>query len=448
MPRPFSIRDIPKNRYRTAIGAAYDNGFLWGIGQGLLNSMMIRYLLIDVCKTQPETMAWEGTVVAWAIAAPRFAGFFRFFTAMLVDLFGSRKWFCIGGLLFAPLFLGMIPLGVPQLVAWDWPTEFSTAIPVFVIAMWFLYHLVEYLAMVAFFSWVGDIVPPQVRSRFFAWRQGWLLGGTLLGVLLATRWLPKLFPVAVNAPLWELYLIPATLGGLFKLVSVLPLLKMPEIAWHRTTFQFAGRFTQMFAPLLNRRFMLLVGFVSWIHLANGLTQVTQTEYNKWLFPYATIALFGTLTQAGQFFLSPPTGRLFQRFGNARVMVVSMVLVSTGSLCYFAATPETRYFLALAAVIWVFWIGVNIGTINMAIGLARPDEKTAYLAFYLAVTTGMLAMGTIVGGNLSDYFRDTTFPIPLINATWNYAQLSFVLSWLMRLLSGLWLIPFFSSTNRF
>jgi len=269
--------------------------------------MMIRYLLIDICKAQPETMAWVGTVVAWVIAAPRFAGFFRFFTAMLIDLFGSRKWFCIGGLLFAPLFVGLIPLGIPRLIAWDCPAVFPVAIPVFVIAMWFLYHLIEYLAMVAFFSWVGDIVPLQVRSRFFAWRQGWLLGGTLLGVLLATRLLPILFPVAADVPLWEIYLVPATLGGLFKLVSVLPLLKMPEIAWHRSAFRFADRFTQMFAPLFSRRFMLLVGFVSWIHLANGLTQTTQARYNYWLFPgeeYAVIALFGTLTQTGQFFLSP------------------------------------------------------------------------------------------------------------------------------------------------
>ena len=421
--------------------AAYDNGFLWGIGQGLLNSMMIRYLLIDVCKSHTETLAWEATAVSWAIAAPRFAGFFRLFTALLIDLCGSRKGFCIGGLLVAPLFVGLIPLYVPRLVANDSPTT----ILMFVITVWFLYHLVEYLAMVAFFSWVGDLVLSRVRTRFFAWRQGWLLGGTIIGVILATRVLPELFPVAVSAPTGEQYLIPATLGCLFKLVSVLPLIKMPEIAWYRTAFRFADRIVQMFAPLTNGRFMLLVGFVSWINLANGLTQATQTSYNYWLFPgeeYAMIAFFGTLTQTGQLFLSPPTGRLLNRFGNARVMAVSMMLVSTGSLCYFAATPGAKYFLALAAVAWVFWVGVNIGTINMAVGLARPDEKTAYLAFYFAVTTGMLALGTIVGGILADHFRNAVIPIPLTDATWDYAQLSFVLSWLMRFVSGLWLIPFF------
>ena len=446
MPRPFSRCDISKNRRRNAIGAAYDNGFLWGIGQGLLNSMMIRYLLIDVCKSQPETLAWEATAVAWAIAAPRFAGFFRVFAALLIDLCGSRKWFCIGGLLFAPLFVGLIPLYVPRLITNDSPKT----VLVFIITAWFCYHLVEYLAMVAFFSWVGDLVPNRVRTRFFAWRQGWLLGGMLIGVIFATRLLPELFPVAENAPIGERYLIPATLGCLLKFVSVLPLVKMPEIAWQRTAFRFVDRIVQMFAPLANGRFMLLVGFVSWIHLANGLTQATQTSYNYWLFPgeeYAMIALFGTLTQTGQLFLSPPTGRLLNRFGNAKVMAVSMIFVSTGSLCYFAATPGTKYFLALAAVAWVFWVGVNIGTINMAVGLARPDEKTAYLAFYFAITTGMLALGTIIGGMLADHFRETVIAVPLTETTWNYAQLGFVLSWLMRLSSGLWLIPFFGVKRR-
>ncbi len=439
MARPLSIRDIPKNRRRVAIRAAQHNGFLWGIGQGLLNSMMIRYLLIDICKTHPETLALEGTVVAWAIAGPRLAGLFRVFAAVLVDWFGSRKRFCIGGLLFAPLFVGLIPLGVPRLAGWDSP------IPVlaFVIAAWFAYHLVEYLAMVAFYSWVGDLVPSRARGRFFAWRQCWLLAGTLLGAYLATRLLPELFPVANDAPVWDRYLVPATLGGLFKLASVLPLLRMPEIAWHRTAFQFAGRVAQMFAPLWNRRFMGLVVFVCWINLANGLTQTTQTSYNYRLFPgeeYSVIILFGTLTQTGQLLLSPMTGRAITRFGNAKVIAASMALVSFGSLCYFAATPGTRYFLALAAAAWVFWVGVNVATLNLAVGLARPDEKTAYIAFYFAVTTGVLALGTIFGGSLADRCRDVTFAVPLTGATWNYAQLSFVLSFLMRLLSGLWLIP--------
>jgi len=77
-----------------------------------------------------------------------------------------------------------------------------------------------------------------------------------------------------------------------------------------------------------------------------------------------------------------------------------------------------------------------------VGLARSDEKTAYLAFYFAITTGMLALGTIVGGMLADHFRKAVITLPLTDMTWNYAQLSFVLSWLMRFISGLWLIPFF------
>jgi MFS family permease len=326
------------------------------------------------------------------------------------------------------------------LVASDLP---QTVI-VFVIATWFVYHLVEYLAMVAFYSWIGDLLPTRVRTRFFAWRQGWLVSGMLIGTLLATRLLPTLFPVVENAPL-EQYLIPAMLGCVFKFVSVLPLFKMPEIAWHRTAFRFADRVMQILAPLANRRFMLLIGFVSWINLANGMTQATQTRYNYWLFPgaeYAVIALFGTLTQTGQLFLSPPTGRLIQCFGNARVMAASMALVSTGSLCYFAATPGTKYFLALAAVAWVFWVGVNIGSINMAVTLAQPDEKTTWLAFYFAVTTGVFALGTIIGGQLADRFRETIITVPITGATWDYAQLSFVLSWLMRLFSVFWLIPFF------
>ena len=441
MSSPPSRREIPIYQRHRAYRAAYYNGFFWGVGQGLLNSMMIRYLLIDLCKTQPKGLALEGMVVAWAIAAPRLAGFFRFFTAMMIDRFGSRKWYCIIGLLIAPVVVGLIPLLTPVFAK----SDSLNSVLLLIIGIWFLYHLVEYLAMVAFWSWVGDLVPNRVRGRFFAWRETWLIGGMLIGVFVATKLLPALLPVAKDAPVWERYLAPAALGCLFKIISALPLVQMPEIAWRRrTACRWGERFGQMFAPAKNWRFMLLIAFVCWINMANGLTQTTQTAYNYRLFPgeqYGVIILFTMLTRAGQLMISPPTGRLIDRFGNVKIIAASMVLVSTGSLCYFAATPDTRYFLALAAVAWVFWLGVNIGTLNMAIGLAQPDEKTSYIAFYFAVTTGMLAVATLLGGALADHFRETQFVVPVIGSVWNYAQLSFVLSWFLRLISIAWLLPF-------
>ena len=185
-------------------------------------------------------------------------------------------------------------------------------------------------------------------------------------------------------------------------------------------------------------------------MANGLTQTSQTGYNYRLFPgdqYSIIVLFGTLTQTGQLFLSPATGRLIDRFGNVKIIATCMVLVSTGSLCYFTATPETRYYLALAALAWVFWIGVNVGTLNMAVGLAPPEEKSSYIALYFAVTTAAMALATLVGGAMADYFRETKFIVPVVGSVWNYPQWSFVLSWFLRLVSVFWLLPFFISSKR-
>ena len=436
-----SRREIPVYLRHRAYQAAYHNGFLWGIGHGLINSMMIRYLLIDICKTRPEGFALEGMTIAWVIAAPRLFGFLRIFATWLVDRSGSRKWFCVTGLLIAPVVVAQIPLLVPRLAA---EIESLKLVLTTVVAIWCLYHLVEYFAMVAFWSWVADLVPSRIRGRFFAYREAWLITGTLIGVFLSSQLLPWLFPVAKDAPVWDRYLAPAMLGGLFNLLSALPLIRMPEVAWQRTQLQWVGRFRQMFAPLGNRRFMLLIIFVCWVNMANGLTQTSQTGYNYRLFPgeqCSIVVLFGALTSTGQLFLSPTTGRLLDRFGNAKIIAASMVLVSTGSLCYFAATPETRYFLAVAALAWVFWVGVNVGTLNMAAGLAPPNEKTAYLAFYFAMITAAMALATLAGGVVADYFREMKFAVPVIDSVWDYPQLGFVLSWFLRLISVVWLLPF-------
>ena len=447
MSSPLSRREIPRGLRHRAYNAAHQNGFFWGVGHGLLNSMMIRYLLLDICKTQPEGMTLEGMTIAWVIAAPRLFGFLRVFATWAVDRFGSRKWFCIIGLLIAPIIVALIPLLIPRLMT---GTDSLKLVLTIVVSIWCLYHLVEYFAMVAFWSWVGDLVPNRIRGRFLAYRQGWLIAGALFGVFISMQLLPQLFPVAKDAPVWERYLVPVMLGGLLQLISVLPLIRIPEIAWQGKELRWGGRFRQMFAPLANGRYLLLIAFVCWINMANGLTQTSQTGYNYRLFPgeqYSIIVLFGTLTQTGQLFLSPTTGRLIDRFGNVKIIAACMVLVSTGSLCYFTATPETRYFLALAALAWVFWIGVNVGTLNMAVGLAPPEEKSSYIALYFAVTTAAMALATLVGGAMADYFRETKFIVPVVGSVWNYPQWSFVLSWFLRLVSVFWLLPFFISSKR-
>jgi|GEM_PF-1977958 len=415
--------------------AAYRNGFFWGIGNGLLGSTLVTFLLMDICGTRDFQKI--GLPVAWIIAAPRLAGLFRMSAPFLIDHFGTRKWFCVILYLIAPMLLGGIPLLVPLLMEFH---SVSVSI-VAIVSIWCIYHLLEYLATTAFWSWFGDLVPAQIRGRFIAVRERWLLLGQILGIILVTQYM--FFLNTTNLAQWEQYLVPALSGAVLLVLSAVPLITVPEVPWKKSDFNLKKRLRQIFLPMTNRRFLLFCFFGCWINIANGLTQSPQTIANKELFPplvfgmippFLLVLFLINANRFGQFIISPRTGKLIDCFGNAPVMMICMAIVSSGSIFYFFATKSQPWWIVGAWIVWIFWVGVNIGISNLSLALTPREERTAYLAFYFAVTTAVLALATIGGGALFDLFRTTTFFIPGIHEKWSWSELSFLLSALFRFLS--------------
>ena len=74
----------------------------------------------------------------------------------------------------------------------------------------------------------------------------------------------------------------------------------------------------------------------------------------------------------------------------------------------------------AAVLWIFWVGVNIGITKTILDLAPPTERAAYFALYFAVSALVFALSTLFGGHV---FSNSEFD-----------RFSFVLSWILRLLA--------------
>jgi MFS family permease len=99
---------------------------------------------------------------------------------------------------------------------------------------------------------------------------------------------------------------------------------------------------------------------------------------------------------------------------------SLFVVSFGSLFYAAAEKSTWWLVLGAAILWIFWVGVNIGISKTILDLSPPTDRAAYFALYFAATTLTLALSTLFGGY---FFADTAFD-----------RFSFVLSWILRLLA--------------
>ena len=88
------------------------------------------------------------------------------------------------------------------------------------------------------------------------------------------------------------------------------------------------------------------------------------------------------------------------------MSLSLLIVAAGSLFYAAATDVTWFWVIGAAVVWIAWVGVNIGIIKVILDLAPKEENAKYLAVYFTFSTVSLALATLLGGALitAEYYR--------------------------------------------
>ncbi len=76
-----------------------------------------------------------------------------------------------------------------------------------VVVLWSAYHLVEYLATIALWSYMGDLAPRRIRGTFIGIRERWLtvgrIGGMVISGLFAYAW-RKWLP---GQPVWIGYAV-------------------------------------------------------------------------------------------------------------------------------------------------------------------------------------------------------------------------------------------------
>ncbi|MCL2304739.1 MAG: MFS transporter [Planctomycetaceae bacterium] len=408
------------------------NACFWGVGNGLISTSLIIYLIRDICA-ENQTMP-VGTVIAWIVAAPRIAGLLRLAVPWLIDRFGSRKWFTVLAFTLSPLVLLGIPLGLAPLIH---HASLTTVLGLLVV-IWCVYHLIEYFGTIALWAMIGDLVPSDKRGRFLGIRDGMMILGQMLGFLasgLYAYFVIDSLPKTISR--WEGYLLPTYFGIACLVLAVIPLLRLPEVLPEGLGRKTSGK---LWEPLRNRRFVIFVLFGMYLQVSGGLSQSVQHNYQVYVLHLSLLfsLLTQTLTRIGQSAIAPWSGRSIDRFGFFPTMCVSLVIVSGGSLCYFFAEPSSWWLVYVAALFWIFWVGVNVGISTLVLNLSPPENKASGIAIFYTASTLSFAISTLLGGYWSDHCRDWVFSIPAWQLSWNCAQCNFLASFVLRLSAVLFL----------
>ncbi len=150
------------------------NGAVWAIGNGLAGTTLVIYLAKELSAER------LGLGISFLLAAPHVVGLLRLGTPALIDRLANRKQFCLTTFLLSAVLLFALPwICAPgRLPSPGWSLAAM-------VLLWCLYHLMQYLGMVALWSWLADMAPSRIRGRFLGWRQRWIVAGTATAAIAA-----------------------------------------------------------------------------------------------------------------------------------------------------------------------------------------------------------------------------------------------------------------------
>lgn len=381
---------------RRDIRRTYANALIWALGNGLVSTFLVGYLALE--------LGAGSVAIAWIVAAPRFAGVLRLAAPSLlaagVRIGLGRKAMCLIGYGLSGLMLLAIPLAAAGVTDRTPTAELNARIAVLTVA-WCIYHVVEYVATVALWSWIGDLYPRLLRSPLLGRRERWLTLGRFLGIAvsigLASVWAFASGDDNARVPLAT----SALCGAVFMLLALAPLLSTTAMA-ARPSATPENPWRTLRRAIAERPYRRLLAFSCWLGFANGLSGAAQAMYPKLIgIEYATLQSYRMTMWSGQSAIAPWCGRMVQRFGARRVMLPAQLIVATGPLWYWMATPDQPRWIALAFVAWIAYAGVNIGLDTLKLNLADPENNAPYLAVYHAGSDLVNAFTVLGGGLLYD-----------------------------------------------
>ncbi len=413
---------------RRARRLAYWNGAVWSIGNGLASTTLVVYLAGELGAEK------IGLGIGLILAARHLVGVLRLGAPVVIGRWVDRKWFCIASFFLSTLLLMALPL-----VAAPGRLPSAEASLAALVVLWCLYHLMQYLATVALWSWLADLVPLRIRGCFLGHRERWMVAGGACAMVasgLFTYWWQE---TRASPDRWIGYAISAGVGTLFMLAALVPLCKIPRVATSWIA-RHGASLSNVLAPFFDRRFLSLLMFGCWFSFFNGVTQSVQFIYPKEMLGISLLAMLALQTgmRLGQLSVSPSLGRLADRVGNRPVMMFSLLLVAQGPLFYFFSTPGQPWWFAGAWVVWIAYAGLNVCLPNLMLKNSPAQTNTPFIATYFTVTGLCYAAGTILGGAMLDRLGDETFTW-LGHARLDFYQYSFLFGWITRSLGVLVLL---------
>ncbi len=348
----------------------------------------------------------------------------------LLDRAPRRKpivvWFAgAQGLCWLPMFL--LPLLLPA---------YGTAL---LLAAAVAYFALGAFAGPAWNSWIGDLVLPEERGKYFGRREQLRMMCQLGGLLLAG---------------WTLYWARQrgheALG--FAGVFSAALLARMASTWHLGRQYEPGyaspRAEDLFSfwDFLQRsphsnfgRFSFYVaGMMAAVHVSAPFFVLYMLRDLK--FSYLQLSIVSAVILLAQAMTFRVWGRLGDRYGHLNLLKVTGLLMFVCPIQWLLS-PRFEAILVFQAISGVVWAGFNLSAFNFLFDSVSPPKRARCVAYYSVLVNVGIFLGALAGGWLAPYL-----PGELVILGWRYPlasslQVLFFISGLLRLLVSMVFLPY-------
>ena len=326
-------------------------------------------------------------------ATPFLGGIFQIFASYVLEKTGKRKLiFLISAyvhrliwipIVLVPLFISQSNKGFALLL-----------ITIFIM----LYSVANSVVVISYSSWMGDIVPENVKGSFFGKRMAisaitGIIAGVVSGKYLDN--VTSLFSFAV-------VFICASLFGAMDASCFLGV-KDPPLTPHEKNTSFVSMLTE---PFKDKNYLKLIIFISFWNFGFNFSQPFLNIYmiEELKMGYFTISILTQLVSGitTVLFINQ-IGKLSDKFGMKPVIRLCCCFVSTFPLLWCFAT-KSKYIIVMSICFLLsglFQQGVQLLITNFSIWLAPEKNRSMFLANFALITTLSSGIAYICAGSFME-----------------------------------------------
>lgn len=282
---------------------------------------------------------------------------------------------------------------------------------------------------VSFMSWMGDLVPIDIRGRFFSHRSMLATLVSFISGLLIGAFLDRFS----NLYGFAIVFIVAVILGLLDIMCFSWVYDPPMKESDFANISFWRLFRESVTHSKFSKFLLFAIFWSFaLNISAPYFNLYMIKYLK--MSYFDIALYVQIISNLTTILSIRVlGRLIDRFGNKPILAISTAIVSFLPYIWCFTTPNNWLFFVVLVQIFagVFWPGIDLSFNNLALVLSPDENRSFYIAilnFFVGIVN---AFSFILGGYIIEYVAP-----PIISFINNLLNIHLVEYHLVFILSGI------------